>query len=234
MYDQTIALCESLPHFAQVLKAADRKGSSEWEIVRWVGISPKDVQPEQVQPIPTLEFEGQDVTTRFDSRTQALRFSAQWVRTHTREHTEKNHWGVWRWIENGQTMYQTALPVNRTDNRSAVSEKPPKVSSPSTGTSSVQIRLNERTYNLVCAIADEDGITVSSVLEEAVKEYRRQRFFARADAAYKALRSNPTAWDEEQQERQEWDGVLLDNQEPEETLPSLRKSSSSGKERKSA
>jgi hypothetical protein len=45
---------------------------------------------------------------------------------------------------------------------------------------------------------------MQTVLNEAIDSYRRQKFLEEANAAF-ALRSDPEAWREEQQERDLWD-----------------------------
>ncbi len=46
---------------------------------------------------------------------------------------------------------------------------------------------------------------MQTVLNEAIDSYRRQKFLEEANAAFAALRSDPEAWREEQQERDLWD-----------------------------
>jgi hypothetical protein len=49
-------------------------------------------------------------------------------------------------------------------------------------------------------------------------EQERERFFAEADLAYKRLREDPEAWQQELEERAEWDATLLDGIDLDETL----------------
>ena len=48
------------------------------------------------------------------------------------------------------------------------------------------------------------------VVAKAVEAYRRQRILEQANAGYGALRADPQAWREDQEERQEWDGTLAE------------------------
>src|SRR5262245_32090568 len=99
---QTVQLCKSLPGFASAITAADRKGSGDWEIVRWVDIGPDQVHPTQESSLEHLQLEGKDIPVQYPSRTQALRASAAWVRSSVKGYSESGHWGVWRWQENGR------------------------------------------------------------------------------------------------------------------------------------
>jgi hypothetical protein len=46
--------------------------------------------------------------------------------------------------------------------------------------------------------------------EPAIDSYRREKFLEKANAAFAALRGNPEAWSEEQQERGLWDRTTGD------------------------
>jgi predicted transcriptional regulator len=72
------------------------------------------------------------------------------------------------------------------------------------------VRVTEHTHELLRELAASTGEPVQNVLERAVENYRRERFFAELDAAYARLRANPVAWDEELAERAEWDATLAD------------------------
>ncbi len=41
---------------------------------------------------------------------------------------------------------------------------------------------------------------------KALEDIKRRNFFNKANAAYEALKSDPIAWQEELQERAEWEG----------------------------
>jgi len=47
-------------------------------------------------------------------------------------------------------------------------------------------------------------------MSEAVELYRRQLFLEKVNAAFAALKTDPQAWKEEQEERAAWDAALLD------------------------
>lgn len=47
----------------------------------------------------------------------------------------------------------------------------------------------------------------------SIENDRRQRFLEEANRQFAALRADPQAWQEEQEERAEWDTVLMDGLE---------------------
>jgi hypothetical protein len=51
---------------------------------------------------------------------------------------------------------------------------------------------------------------LQQVLEQAVEQYRRDRFFADLHAAYARLADDRASWQEELDERAELDGTLAD------------------------
>jgi len=75
-------------------------------------------------------------------------------------------------------------------------------------TSSTLVRLSEDAYKTARRLADEEGKSLQAILDDAVRELDRQKFFAKVNAAYKTLRSDPKAWQEELQERAAWDGIM--------------------------
>ncbi len=75
------------------------------------------------------------------------------------------------------------------------------------------IRVPARTYDRLKGLARADGKPMSVVLEEAVDRYEADRFFRDMDAAYRALRDDPDAWQQELAERALWDATLMDGLE---------------------
>ena len=54
-------------------------------------------------------------------------------------------------------------------------------------------------------LARKQHQSLQAVLKEAIDSYRREKFLHEANVAFAALRRNPKAWNEEQQERRIWD-----------------------------
>lgn len=59
-------------------------------------------------------------------------------------------------------------------------------------------------------LAEQRGETMQQVLADAVEWYRRQRMIEETNARYAALRCDPGAWAEVQDERAAWEVTLAD------------------------
>jgi len=60
-------------------------------------------------------------------------------------------------------------------------------------------------------MAQKSGQPMTDVLDEAVKQLERKRFFDEMNRRYAELREDPEAWAEIEAERAEWDATLMDN-----------------------
>jgi hypothetical protein len=80
---------------------------------------------------------------------------------------------------------------------------------------STSIRIDERALAVLRELARKQGQPLQTVLKEAIDSYRREKFLEEANAAFAALRSDPEAWREEQQERELWDRAGEDGLERE-------------------
>lgn len=72
------------------------------------------------------------------------------------------------------------------------------------------VRISEQTHQTLRDLARTDHDSMQSVLDKAVEEYRRRRFLEDVNAAYAALREDPEAWKEVEEERSAWDATLGD------------------------
>ncbi len=75
---------------------------------------------------------------------------------------------------------------------------------------STTVRVTEHTHNVLRELAEATGEPLQRVLEKAVDQYRRERFFADLHAAYERLAADRAAWRDELAERAELDGTLAD------------------------
>jgi predicted transcriptional regulator len=75
---------------------------------------------------------------------------------------------------------------------------------------STTVRVSEHTHELLHKLAAATGEPLQKVLERAVENYRRERFYAEFNAAFERLKADPVAWEEELAERAEWDATLAD------------------------
>ncbi len=211
MYNQTIEMMKVLPAFSDAIRLADRKGSSDWEIVRWRDVPPSDLRPGQETAVTPGELDSTIKLNRFDSRTSALRASAAWVRSRLLDYSQRDHWAVWRWEADEQVWYQTALPVNRPGRMSHTAGS----ISPVIAQASEVVVLTGRTLAEARRLATDDGTDVQTVIRVALREYDRMRFFARAQSAYRKLKADPEAWNEAKAESRALEGTLSDGLDPE-------------------
>ena len=79
-----------------------------------------------------------------------------------------------------------------------------------------QLRISEETHEILRELARLEGTSMQSVLDKALAEYQKKRFFDSLGAAFNALKNNPETWAEEQRERQTWGITSFDNVEPDE------------------
>lgn len=79
-----------------------------------------------------------------------------------------------------------------------------------------QLRIGEETHEVLRELARLEGASMLGVLDKALAEYQKKRFFDSLGAAFGALKNDPEVWAEEQQERRAWENTLLDNVEPDE------------------
>jgi hypothetical protein len=72
------------------------------------------------------------------------------------------------------------------------------------------VRIGEAAHETLKELALTDGLSLQAELDRAVELYRRQRLLEETNAAFAALRADPQAWQEELDERQEWEATLSD------------------------
>jgi predicted transcriptional regulator len=75
---------------------------------------------------------------------------------------------------------------------------------------STTVRVTDHTHEMLRELAAATGKPLQQVLEQAVEQYRRDRFFADLHAAYVRLADDRAGWQEELDERAELDGTLAD------------------------
>ncbi len=72
------------------------------------------------------------------------------------------------------------------------------------------IKVPEKTRDVIQSLAQEEGVSVQQVVEEALEAYRRQRVLHATNQAYAALKADENAWEDLQEERRIWDVTLSD------------------------
>lgn len=72
------------------------------------------------------------------------------------------------------------------------------------------VRLSPQSYLTLKDLAAESGETLQVVLDRAVEEERKRRFFESANASYARLKQEPQQWLAFEGELGEWDATLHD------------------------
>jgi predicted DNA-binding protein len=85
----------------------------------------------------------------------------------------------------------------------------------STTTESPNIRISAKSKATLRELAKSEGKAMQTVLDEALEQYRRDKFLDQVNEAYSRMRANPKAWKDELAERQLWEGTLMDGLETE-------------------
>jgi len=75
------------------------------------------------------------------------------------------------------------------------------------------IRISQETRSTLRQLAEESGLSIQTVVDQAINVYRREQFFASLDAAYDRLWNDPVARAEELAERALLEGTLADGRE---------------------
>jgi hypothetical protein len=77
-----------------------------------------------------------------------------------------------------------------------------------------QLRIGDETHEVLRELARLEGASMQGVIDKALAEYQKRRFFDSLGAVFGALRNDPEAWAEERQERRAWENTVSDNVEP--------------------
>ena len=70
------------------------------------------------------------------------------------------------------------------------------------------VRVSDHTYQVIRELAGQGSM--QAVISQAVENLRRERLLEEANNAFAALRQDPTAWDQEREERELWDATVGD------------------------
>lgn len=79
-----------------------------------------------------------------------------------------------------------------------------------------QLRISKDTHEMLRELARQEGMSMQAVLDKALVEYQKNRFFDSLGAAFGALKANAESWAEEQEERELWANTVSDGIEPDE------------------
>lgn len=75
------------------------------------------------------------------------------------------------------------------------------------------IRVADDVYQRLTELSQRDGLPISKVVAELVREQERREFFAKLHEDALRLRQDAQAWQEYRDELAEWDVTLLDGLE---------------------
>jgi predicted DNA-binding protein len=92
----------------------------------------------------------------------------------------------------------------------------PAVGVPTSGGISMEsqtIRISKTTHDSLRELASTLETTMAAIVAEAVEEYKKKKFWENYYSGYAALRADPTAWAEYQDEIKLWDVTLSDGLE---------------------
>ena len=76
--------------------------------------------------------------------------------------------------------------------------------------------ISETADRILKQLVEQTGQPMVEVLDKALDAYRRKVFFEQLNAGYAALRADPVAWAEVEEERRSMDGSLMDGLDPHE------------------
>lgn len=79
-----------------------------------------------------------------------------------------------------------------------------------------QLRVSREIHEKLRELARNEGMSMQGVLEKALNEYQKNRFFDSLNTSFAALKNDPEAWAEELQERRLWENTLKDGLETDE------------------
>lgn len=77
------------------------------------------------------------------------------------------------------------------------------------------VGVSESTHEALRPLSLKEGKTMQDIIDKAVEYYRRKTFLQGLSEAFQALRANPEAWQEYQEEMTLWDNTLQDSLENE-------------------
>lgn len=78
--------------------------------------------------------------------------------------------------------------------------------------STVTVRVSRKVHNELKDMAKNSNETIQNVIEKALLHYKEAIFWRNVNKAYSTLKENESMWNEEKDERNLWDGTLMDNQ----------------------
>ncbi|MBI1976495.1 MAG: hypothetical protein HYS56_03190 [Candidatus Omnitrophica bacterium] len=72
------------------------------------------------------------------------------------------------------------------------------------------IRINPASKEIVMGFAKSYRVSLPTMLDRVIEDYRRRRLLEQANTAYEVLKKDPKQWEAYQREMQLWDQALSD------------------------
>lgn len=79
---------------------------------------------------------------------------------------------------------------------------------------STTVRVSAVTHEMLSSLAAQEKDSMANIIERAVEEYRKKKFWDATNQAFARLRENKEAWEDELAERAGWDVTLNDGLDP--------------------
>lgn len=79
-----------------------------------------------------------------------------------------------------------------------------------TTTENPNIRISSRSKATLRELAKHEGRAMQTILDAAIENYRRDKFFQELDEDYSRLQGDSKAWQEELAERRLWETTIVD------------------------
>jgi len=75
------------------------------------------------------------------------------------------------------------------------------------------VRISKDVYNEVKSLAKLENHNMQRIIEQAVREYKKKKFFEDLNTSFAKLKANTNNWKDEIEERELWDATLTDRLE---------------------
>lgn len=75
------------------------------------------------------------------------------------------------------------------------------------------IRVTQKAYDMLKGVAEQEHASIQDTLDKLVEDYATKKFFAELSQSVAQAKSQKDLWEEELQERQEWEATLEDGLE---------------------
>jgi predicted transcriptional regulator len=75
------------------------------------------------------------------------------------------------------------------------------------------VRVSKETHAALRRLSEKTGSSMTAILDAAVKDYEKNKYWEEYDAGYAALKADPEKWADFRKELEAWDVTLADGLE---------------------